>query len=462
MDAKRGLGETFVHFLHWRTFLRWRHVASDHLGASHRANHNHLALEPDMNRTNAIVCRLRILFVALLALAPTAHAALWSEIPSGTTNDLLAVLEAGPELFAVGRGGYMGLPNATFSAWSPVASPTAGDLYSVISQSAGQVWVGSNQGAVHVKLASPWAYRPIPNSLENFVLFSSSSLTAFAAGTGGSIYHTSDVGNTWQAQSSGTTYALHAGIESFGWAWVVGDHGTILHTKNNGITWSTQSSGTTANLYGICGSGSTYMVVGAGGLILRSTNYGDTWTAVPSGTGATLRDVGWSLQNGFFAFAVGDGGVVVKSSDQGQTWCRAESAGTTQLNAFVALSNSVIIAVGNHGVIMRTDTGVGGCQTTGVEWTGLGADFACRIAGPSPSPVVGRGEFRFAPARDGEVEASLYDASGRRVAELFRGFVGASESRAASVNAARHAPGVYFLRVRGEGFDVRKRVVVAR
>lgn len=415
-----------------------------------------------MTRQLDIIRRSCLLGAALVALSVTAHASDWSLIPSGTASDLLAIQQGGDITRVVGRDGYIGVPNATRTAWSPAASPTTNDLYSVLSQSVGQVWVGSELGSVHLYLVTNWNYRGIPNNTENFVLISSSSMAAFAAGSAGSIYYTSDAGNSWYGQASGTTNALHAGLEGFGWSWIVGDNGTIVHTRNNGITWITQPSGTTANLYGITRTGSTNIAVGAGGVILRSTDNGDTWQPVPSGTGATLRDVRWSAQDGFTLYAVGDGGTVVKSVDQGQSWCRLETGSTARLNAVIVPGNLEAIAAGDQGVLLRTVNGGGGCLTTGVEWTGSGAGVACRIAGPTPSPVVGRGDFRFAPARDGEVEVSLYDAGGRRVAGLFHGFVAAGESRAATVSAARYPPGVYFLRVRGEGFDVQKRVVIAR
>ncbi|MBI5168572.1 MAG: T9SS type A sorting domain-containing protein [Candidatus Eisenbacteria bacterium] len=415
-----------------------------------------------MNRSTVAACVLPLCLCSMLATATVARAADWNVIPSGTTSDLLAVLKSGIDGRIVGRGGYIGLANPTRTAWSPIATPTASDLYSVLSQSVGQVWIGSESGAVHVQLGGTWNSRPIPNSGENFVLVSNSSMAAFAGGSAGSIYYTFDGGSTWYGQASGTTYALHAGTEGFGWAWFVGDHGTIRHTRNGGATWFGQPSGTTANLYGFSRSGSTNLAVGAGGTILRSVDNGDTWTSVPSGTTATLRDVAWSMQDGNTLYAVGDGGTALKSSDQGLSWCVLATGSAAKLNNVLVPANLEVIAIGDHGVILRTTNGGGGCAVTGVEWNGEGAGVACRISGPTPSPVTGRGEFRFAPARSGAAQVELYDTNGRRAAVLFEGFVGAGESRAAFVNARTVAPGVYFVRVRGEGFDVRRKVVVAR
>ena len=415
-----------------------------------------------MNPSPVAVRLLRLLTCALLTLGSTARAADWDVIPSGTTSDLLAVLKSGIDGRIVGRDGYMALANPTRTAWSPIATPTSTDLYSVLSQSVGQVWIGSESGAVHVQLGGIWNSRPIPNSAENFVLVSNSSMAAFAAGSAGSVYYTFDGGSTWYGQASGTAYALHAGTEGFGWAWLVGDHGTIRHTRNGGATWFGQPSGTTTNLYGFSRSGSTNLAVGAGGTILRSVDNGDTWVSVASGTTATLRDVAWSMQDGNTLYAVGDGGTALKSSDQGLTWCVLATGSAAKLNNVLVPANLEAIAIGDHGVILRTTNGGGGCAVTGVEWNGDGAGVACRISGPAPSPVTGRGEFRFAPARAGVVAVDLYDVNGRRVAQLFDGFVGAGESRAASVNARAVAPGVYLVRVRGEGFDLRRKVVVAR
>ena len=54
--------------------------------------------------------------------------------------------------------------------------------------------------------------------------------------------------------------------------WIAGRDGIVLRTTDGGETWEEQKSGTTRNLYGVsfAPSGQTGWVVGDGGTILAS------------------------------------------------------------------------------------------------------------------------------------------------------------------------------------------------
>jgi len=60
----------------------------------------------------------------------------------------------------------------------------------------------------------------------------------------------------------------------------VGTYGTILRTTNGGDTWTRQTSGTTEWLFGISFTdANTGTAVGAVGIILHTTNGGATWSS---------------------------------------------------------------------------------------------------------------------------------------------------------------------------------------
>ena len=70
---------------------------------------------------------------------------------------------------------------------------------------------------------------------------------------------------------------------------MVGDSGTILHTTNRGETWQGQSSGTTRNLDAVFFvNAATGTAVGDSGTILRTTDAGLSWTSQSSGTFSSL------------------------------------------------------------------------------------------------------------------------------------------------------------------------------
>jgi len=94
-------------------------------------------------------------------------------------------------------------------------------------------------------------------------------------GHGGTILHTTDGGETWKKQVSGTTshlWQIHFADSRTGW--VVGNGGTILRTIDGGKTWTKQDSGTTLNLVRSHFADSrTGWVVGEGGTILATRDY---------------------------------------------------------------------------------------------------------------------------------------------------------------------------------------------
>ncbi|MEX0661391.1 MAG: YCF48-related protein [Balneolaceae bacterium] len=75
------------------------------------------------------------------------------------------------------------------------------------------------------------------------------SENGWITGAGGNVFYTSDGGETWSEQTSGTTVhlrSLYFPDSEAGWA--AGNNGTILHTSDGGETWSEQTSGTTVHL----------------------------------------------------------------------------------------------------------------------------------------------------------------------------------------------------------------------
>lgn len=78
------------------------------------------------------------------------------------------------------------------------------------------------------------------------------SINGWAVGDQGIILHTSNGGETWEFQVSGSYNRLrdvHFSDSYKGWA--VGDSGTIIHTMDGGVNWEPQVSGTTEDLWSV-------------------------------------------------------------------------------------------------------------------------------------------------------------------------------------------------------------------
>ncbi len=194
----------------------------------------------------------------------------------------------------------------------------------------------------------------------------------WAVGASGAILHTTDEGNTWTPQTSGTANNLN-GV-AFANASVgisVGAGGVILQTGNGGATWTTASSGTANDLNAVAfapGRTDTALAVGAGGTIVKTTDGGVTWVALVNSNTNNLNAIAFNSLSHAVAIAVGAGGTTVKSttvSSATTTWS-ATQAGTSDLNAIAYVPGmNIAYAVGVSGTIKKTTTG----GSTGTIWS---------------------------------------------------------------------------------------------
>src|SRR5229473_1345081 len=118
---------------------------------------------------------------------------------------------------------------------------------------------------------------PYPTGNWLFAVATPDSSTIVAVGERGIIVRSTDGGETWTRQDSGTSNHLN-GVSfvnaSIGTA--TGGLGTILRTVDGGETWTTQPSGTSLNLGGVSFVDErTGTVVGARGTILRTIDGGE-------------------------------------------------------------------------------------------------------------------------------------------------------------------------------------------
>jgi len=93
-----------------------------------------------------------------------------------------------------------------------------------------------------------------------------------------------------------------------------------------------------------------------------------------------------------------------------------------------------------------------------------------RVAAPAsfivgqvyPNPFSTSATFRLAIAHPQQVVVTLYDMTGRKVRDLYQGFLEADETHAFPVEAKGLTSGFYMIRIQGETFRESQRVVVVR
>jgi len=157
--------------------------------------------------------------------------------------------------------------------------------------------------------------------------------------------------------------------------WAAGEYGTIIHTSDGGATWEKQKPGTDHSLMDIEFVTPEFgLAVGLDSTILKTKDGGTTWmkekpTVKTHYYGVTFRRYGPDVVR-HDAFAVGQGVIAYYSylkKEYLQNWMpAAEMKYDITYNwmydvAFNARTGEEGIAVGEHGIVLRTPSG-------GHEW----------------------------------------------------------------------------------------------
>ncbi|NBQ56196.1 MAG: DUF5011 domain-containing protein, partial [Verrucomicrobia bacterium] len=158
-------------------------------------------------------------------------------------------------------------------------------------------------------------------------------------GSGGKIYRSTDLGQSWTTPASGTTQRLRSVAYGNGRFVAVGEGGVLLTSTDDGATWVSQASGTTNYLTLVTFGNGVFVVSNDSGMGLMSSYDGIAWTSA-SGWGlgsANHRSLVYGVA-GFVGLAYGN--VIQSVSGSVPVWMPI----TNQLNATVGSPYSVSLA----------------------------------------------------------------------------------------------------------------------
>jgi photosystem II stability/assembly factor-like uncharacterized protein len=194
-------------------------------------------------------------------------------------------------------------------------------------------------------------------------------MEGWASGRYGTILHTSDGGDTWTRQDSGTGFTLVSIFfpdPEHGWA--VGVKGTIVHTSDGGKTWSAQESPVDFYHMGVFFvSPQKGWICSEKTHILATDDGGKTWQVQFKDEDFVLKSI--SFADDQHGWTVGEFGYTYYTTDGGRTWENqagfydldyetGELMGDPSLFGVTAISFQTAWAVGMDGHVIKTeDTG---------------------------------------------------------------------------------------------------------
>lgn len=176
----------------------------------------------------------------------------------------------------------------------------------------------------------------------------------WVVGQNGTIFRAPD-SMTWERQESGTSNHLY-GIDFLDdglSGWIVGDRGLLLSTTNGGDTWTPQNSGTNQNLIAVHAFDANSVWVGGSSISLSTTDGGKTWVTL--GNDKTFTDVLFLDETVGFA---AEGNSLYRTTDKGLTWQQRVLRGrriAVRGYSFVDSQNGWITNL--YGTIFRTQNG---------------------------------------------------------------------------------------------------------
>jgi photosystem II stability/assembly factor-like uncharacterized protein len=174
-------------------------------------------------------------------------------------------------------------------------------------------------------------------------------------GSAAGIYKSVDGGSTWVQKSSFRINSLHFTNIKMGWA--VGPDGNILKSTNEGENWVLQASGTLANLnsvsfyddkVGIC--------VGSSGTVLLSTDGGENWINKNVSNSDELTTV--QFVNSTSAWITSLNGNISYTTDLGDSWTIYNSITNNQLNTLYFVDEYAGWVGGDNGTLYKYQTDI--------------------------------------------------------------------------------------------------------
>lgn len=164
------------------------------------------------------------------------------------------------------------------------------------------------------------------------------------------IFKTTDGGITWLPKATESGIYVYFVTNDNGW--IVGKNGSIRKSTDGGESWISNTSGTSNDLNSIKFFDSNLgMCVGDAGTVLLSTDGGENWITQNLGTTEALTAIGFT--NSTTIWVSGSNGTILNTTDLGDHWIYYGAVTTNNLNSICFINENVGWIGGIDGTIFR-------------------------------------------------------------------------------------------------------------
>jgi hypothetical protein len=236
--------------------------------------------------------------------------------------------------------------------------------------------------------------------------------------------------------------------------------GLILRTTDKGNNWATITMPAGISIWSIDldGGGGGFAAGGNNDIahIYWTANWGETWSLVYSANIGHIKGLHYYGGNG--SFAVSHNGSILRNTGSESPWTLQYSGVTSQLNAISVLNSNenIIYAVGDNGIMLKTDNGGIGIQKISTE---IPNSFS--LSQNYPNPFNPTTIINFQLPMSNNVKLIIYDVMGREVATLVNEKL-SSGTYEVEWDGSNYPSGVYFYNIQTESFSETKKMLMVK
>lgn len=323
-----------------------------------------------------------LLLLAIGLWANTAEAAA-AEQPVYSTESakaekslLLDVTRAGKRLIAVGDRGHILFSDDQGKSWTQSKVPTRQLLTAVYFVDDKHGWAVGHDAQVLVSADGgvTWTkqFEDLQREAPLLDVWFKDTRHGFAVGAYGALLETTDGGKQWNdvADRLDNEDQFHlnaiAQVKDAG-LFIVGEQGSMFRSSDDGQTWQKLEGPYQGSLFGVIGTAQsrTLLAYGLRGNLYRSTDFGDSWQQIELKAARGTLEFGLAsatlLDDGSLVL-VGNGGSVLRSSDDGQSFSVFNRSDRIALAGVSGKDGGGLVLVGQGGVHLASAQGGEGVQ----------------------------------------------------------------------------------------------------
>jgi RHS repeat-associated protein len=314
----------------------------------------------------------------------TSAGADWTQEVTGTSVNLNAIASSGAYGVAVGENGFATHIGAGAGSWtaSTVSNTEALNRIIFTPGDASKVYAVGIDGGImkSTDYGTGFSVMPIAGSAspkENLLGIASNGSSMLTVGQNGRILKFNPaISNLWSTMNTFIPPVLNDAqfIGSDGIA--VGDHGSVLTTHDGGNSWTAQTSGTTEDLNAlyVFPDKKNAWAVGTHGKVIVTGDGGTIWSALGGFGTVTLNDV--QFADGVGIITADGGTAYVYNSPPVNNWTpytnTAIGISNTNINAVYIVDKTTAYAVCSDGTILKVGNLKNGAATTWTKQTQAG------------------------------------------------------------------------------------------